>query len=444
MEDKLLHINNKREANTSIIKVIGVGGGGGNAVNHMYDQHIKDVSFLLCNTDRQHLNKSRIPTTLCIGEKITMGLGAGNRPERAQQAAEESKEDIRKALSDGTRMVFITAGMGGGTGTGAAPVIARIAKEMGILTVGIVTIPFLFEGQRKILQAIKGVEEMSQNVDAILVIKNELLRKVYPDLKVSEAFKRADETLTTAARSISELVTDEGDINVDFADVSTILTNGGLAIISRGFASGPNSVYDAIKDALHSPLVNTSNFQKASRVLLYITYSEQSQPDTEVFDHLNSFMARILGDYDFIWGCGKDESLGDQVRVTLLASGFDVQTLITDETAMEKIKEYYGDEMKGETTFRTETSVIFTVDELEDETFISMICDTPTLKRSSNTVDRYRAGRKGAGEKSQTNKEETQRVGSHQPIHEEVSVMEPENTKNDEPELDDELIMFGR
>ncbi|MDO4770383.1 cell division protein FtsZ [Porphyromonas sp.] len=444
MEDKLLHINDKKEVNTSIIKVIGVGGGGGNAVNHMYDQHIKDVSFLLCNTDRQHLNKCHIPNTLCIGEKITMGLGAGNRPERAQQAAEESKEEIRKALSDGTRMVFITAGMGGGTGTGAAPVIARIAKEMGILTVGIVTIPFLFEGQRKILQAIKGVEEMSNNVDAILVIKNELLRKVYPDLKVSEAFKRADETLTTAARSISELVTDEGDINVDFADVSTILTNGGLAIISRGFASGANSVYDAIKDALHSPLVNTSNFQKASRVLLYITYSEQSQPDTEVFDHLNSFMAGILGDYDFIWGCGRDETLGDKVRVTLLASGFDVQNVITDETVIEKIKEYYGDDMKGESTFRTETSVIFTEEELDDDTFISMISDTPTLKRSANTVDRYRAGRKSSGDKKQVVEGGNTTPSQTSVAQDFASITEVENEKKDAPELDDELIMFGR
>lgn len=443
MEDKLLHINNKAEVNTSIIKVIGVGGGGGNAVNHMFGQNIRDVSFLLCNTDRQHLRKSDIPTTLCIGEKITKGLGAGNRPERAREAAEESKEDIRRALSDETRMVFITAGMGGGTGTGAAPVIARIAKEMGILTVGIVTIPFIFEGQKKILQAIAGVEEMSRNVDALLVINNELLRKVYPDLKVSDAFSRADETLTTAARSISELVTDEGIINVDFADVSTTLSNGGLAIISRGFGQGANSVRDAIKDALESPLVNTTNFQKASRVLLYITYSEKSQPDAQVFDHLNSFMSGILGDYDLIWGCGKDESLGDKVRVTILASGFDVQNAITDETVLQKIKEYYGDVTEGDTTFRNETSVIFSEEELDDDNFISLVTDTPTLKRPSSIVDRYRAAGRASASVRATSPENL----SAKPEDLEVRNAEPltdhRNEDDESAEVDDELIIFG-
>ncbi|MCK9343290.1 MAG: cell division protein FtsZ, partial [Massilibacteroides sp.] len=217
------------------IKVIGVGGGGGNAVSHMYKEGIQDVTFLLCNTDVQALKKADIPTKIMLGATVTQGLGAGNRPERARMAAEESADDIQALLNDGTKMVFITAGMGGGTGTGAAPIIAKIAKDMGILTVGIVTIPFRFEGERKIMQALEGVELLGENVDALLVINNERLRMLYPDLTVLNAFAKADDTLTTAAKSIAEIITIEGYMNLDFADVESTMKDGGVALMSNGF-----------------------------------------------------------------------------------------------------------------------------------------------------------------------------------------------------------------
>lgn len=222
-----------------IIKVIGVGGGGGNAVNHMYREGIHDVSFVLCNTDAQALNDSPVPVHLQLGSE---GLGAGNRPARAREAALESMDDIRRMLSDGTKMAFITAGMGGGTGTGAAPIIAQVSKEMDILTVGIVTIPFRFEGPKKIDQALDGVEEMAKHVDALLVINNERLREIYPDLTVVNAFGKADDTLSVAAKSIAEIITIHGIINVDFNDVKTVLKDGGVAIMSTGYGEGDGRV----------------------------------------------------------------------------------------------------------------------------------------------------------------------------------------------------------
>lgn len=249
----------------SIIKVIGVGGGGGNAVNHMYKEGIHDVSFVLCNTDNQALSDSPIPTRLQLG---TEGLGAGNRPERARQAAMESLDGIKEMLNDGTRMVFITAGMGGGTGTGAAPVIAQCAKEMGILTVGIVTIPFRFEGLKKIDQALDGVEEISKHVDALLVINNERLREIYPELTVLNAFAKADDTLSVAAKSIAEIITVHGIVNLDFQDVTTVLKDGGVAIMSTGFGEGEGRVRQAIESALHSPLLNNNDIFNSKKVLL--------------------------------------------------------------------------------------------------------------------------------------------------------------------------------
>ena len=224
-----------RVNNPSIIKVIGVGGGGGNAVNHMFNEGIHDVSYVVCNTDNKALTDSPVPNKLQLGKE---GLGAGNRPERAREAALESIEDINNMLNDGTKMVFITAGMGGGTGTGAAPIIAQCAKEKGILTVGIVTIPFRFEGNKKIDQALEGVEEIKKHVDALLVINNERLREIYPELTVINAFGRADDTLTIAARSIAEIITMRGRINLDFQDVKTVLENGGVALMSTGYGEG--------------------------------------------------------------------------------------------------------------------------------------------------------------------------------------------------------------
>ena len=250
--NRILDFDDK-DVTDSIIKVIGVGGGGGNAVNHMYKEGIHDVTFVVCNTDAQALNDSPVPVHLQLG---TEGLGAGNRPEKARKAAEDTADSIKKMLSDGTKMAFITAGMGGGTGTGAGPVIARISKDLDILTVGIVTIPFKFEGTRKIDQALDGVEEMAKYVDALLVINNERLLKIYPDLSLMAAFKKADDTLSIAAKSIAEIITTHGVINLDFNDVRTILKDGGVAIMSTGYGEGEGRVTNAINDALNSPLLN--------------------------------------------------------------------------------------------------------------------------------------------------------------------------------------------
>jgi cell division protein FtsZ len=311
-----------------IIKVVGVGGGGGNAVTHMYKEGIHNVSFVLCNTDNQVLSESEIPAKVQLGVKTTEGLGAGGVPEVARVAAEESIEDLKKMLNDGTKMVFITAGMGGGTGTGAAPVIARIAKEMGILTVGIVTIPFVFEGVKKILKALKGVEEIKKNVDSLLVINNDRLREVYSDLSVENAFKKADDTLTVAAKSIAEIITIRGNINLDFADVNTTLREGGVAIMSSGTAKGENRVSLAIENALKSPLLNNNDIFKSKRILFNIYYSSEPKPlMTEEMDEIHNFMAKFDSEIEVIWGTALDESLGESIKITILATGFGIEDI---------------------------------------------------------------------------------------------------------------------
>lgn len=311
----------------SIIKVIGVGGGGGNAVNHMYKEGIHDVTFVLCNTDNQALAESPVPVKLQLGRSITEGLGAGNKPERASAAAEESIEDIKTLLSDGTKMVFITAGMGGGTGTGAAPVIAKTAKEMDILTVGIVTIPFLFEGEKKIIQALDGVEQISRHVDALLVINNERLREIYSDLTFMNAFGKADDTLSIAAKSIAEIITMRGKVNLDFADVNTILKNGGVAIMSTGLGEGENRVSKAIEDALHSPLLNNNDIFNAKKVLLNVSFCEQSELMMEEMNEVHEFMSKFDKGVEVIWGVAVDDSLGNKVKITVLATGFGMTSI---------------------------------------------------------------------------------------------------------------------
>ena len=292
-----------------IIKVIGVGGGGGNAVNHMYREGIHDVTFVLCNTDNQALKESPVPVKLQLGRSITEGLGAGNRPERAREAAEESSEEIKSLLNDGTKMVFITAGMGGGTGTGAAPVIARIAKEMDILTVGIVTIPFIFEGEKKIIQALDGVERIAQHVDALLVINNERLREIYSDLTFMNAFGKADDTLSIAAKSIAEIITMRGTVNLDFADVKTILKDGGVAIMSTGFGEGESRVTKAIDDALHSPLLNNNDIFNAKKVMLNVSFCESSELMMEEMNEIHEFMSKFREGVEVIWGVAMDNTL---------------------------------------------------------------------------------------------------------------------------------------
>ncbi|MCI6132739.1 MAG: cell division protein FtsZ, partial [Prevotella sp.] len=317
------------EKENTIIKVIGVGGGGGNAVNHMYREGIHDVSFVLCNTDMQALNDSPVPMKLQLGKE---GLGAGNKPEKARQAAEESINDIKSMLSDGTKMTFITAGMGGGTGTGAAPVIARVSKELDILTVGIVTIPFRFEGKKKINQALDGVDEMAKHVDALLVINNERLRKIYPELTVLDAFGKADDTLSVAAKSIAEIITNHGLINLDFNDVKTVLKDGGVAIMSTGYGEGDGRVKLAIQDALNSPLLNDNDIFNSKKILLSINFSKGSDKENqatgglmmEEMNEVNDFMEQFGSDFEIKWGIGLDPDLGNKVKVTILATGFGI------------------------------------------------------------------------------------------------------------------------
>lgn len=311
----------------SIIKVIGVGGGGGNAVNNMYKQGIHDVSFVVCNTDAQALKDSPVPERLQLGSE---GLGAGNRPEKARLAAEESIDDIKAMLSDGTKMDFITAGMGGGTGTGAAPVIAQVSKELGILTVGIVTIPFKFEGNKKIDQALDGVDEMAKHVDALLVINNERLRKVYPDLSLLNGFAKADDTLSVAAKSIAEIITVRGLINLDFNDVRTVLKDGGVAIMSTGFGEGEGRVRKAIEDALNSPLLNDNDVYNSQRILLSIAFSSENGTDglaMEEMNEINDFMSRFGSKFELKWGIAIDNTLEKKVKITILATGFGLNDL---------------------------------------------------------------------------------------------------------------------
>lgn len=386
----------------SIIKVIGVGGGGGNAVNHMYKEGIGGVTFALCNTDNQALAKSRVPVKLQLGPRVTHGLGAGNCPPKAREAAEESIEDIRKLLNDGTEMVFITAGMGGGTGTGAAPVVARVAKDMGILTVGIVTIPFLFEGKEKIIQAIEGVEQIKQNVDALMIINNERLRSIYADLTFINAFTKSDNTLSIAAKSIVEIITIEGIINLDFADVSTTLREGGVAIISTGLGEGDNRVEKAIQDSLHSPLLNNTDIIHAKKVLLNLTFSEEANFMMEEVNAINDFMRKLNPNVNVIWGYAIDNTLGMKVKVTLLASGFDVKDFAGDEALeiktqeeeeLEEIKQskinevYRGliDIQRSRTKKRH--LYIFNPEDLDNDDIISMVEMSPTYKRDKATLD---------------------------------------------------------
>ncbi len=408
MENDILdfQIENRTEA---IIKVIGVGGGGGNAVNHMFKEGIHDVSFALCNTDNQALIGSPVPVKVQLGERITGGLGAGNKPEVAHKAAEESYDLIQDLLSDGTRMAFITAGMGGGTGTGAAPVVARVAKEMGILTVGIVTIPFVFEGTRKIVQALKGVEEIAQNVDALLVINNERLRDIYQDLTMLNAFARADDTLAIAAKSIAEIITVHGHVNLDFADVETTLKDGGVAIMSRGMGSGKDRVNDAINDAINSPLLNNNDVFNAKKILINISFGEENPLMMEEMNALHDFMAKFSREIEVIWGAAVDNELNGDVKVTLLATGFSIKDVpgieeqrlaeskteelerkIREDQKRERVKEekrlidkYYGASgLKALSTnnYRMEP-IVLTLEEMDDDKIIEALERTPVFKR---------------------------------------------------------------
>lgn len=391
----------------SIIKVIGVGGGGGNAVNNMYNQGIHDVSFVVCNTDAQALKNSPVPERLQLGSE---GLGAGNRPEKARQAAEESIDDIKAMLSDGTKMDFITAGMGGGTGTGAAPVIAQVSKELGILTVGIVTIPFKFEGNKKIDQALDGVDEMAKHVDALLVINNERLRKVYPDLSLLNGFAKADDTLSVAAKSIAEIITVRGLINLDFNDVRTVLKDGGVAIMSTGFGEGEGRVRKAIDDALNSPLLNDNDVYNSQKILLSIAFSSDNGTDglaMEEMNEINDFMSRFGSNFELKWGIAIDNTLEKKVKITILATGFgldDLEDVASYHSRLDKARakeeaqkkaeqeeadaersnrrdRYYRDNGDKQTKARPHI-YLFSQDDLDNEDVILEVESIPTFNRT--------------------------------------------------------------
>ena len=410
-----MNVFNFQKGISSIIKVIGVGGGGSNAVNHMYNEGIHDVTFVVCNTDNKALQDSPVPDKIQLG---TEGLGAGNRPDKARQATEESLEDIKHMLSDGTKMAFITAGMGGGTGTGAAPLIAKTAKDMGILTVGIVTIPFKWEGNKKIDQALDGVEEISKNVDALLVINNERLREIYQDFTLVEAFAKADDTLCNAAKSIAEIITMHGIINLDFNDVRTVLKDGGVAIMSSGYGSGEGRVTKAISDALNSPLLNNNDIYRSKKILLRISFpADEVEGKAFMMDEMNEvheFMAKMQeSDVETKWGLVSDPSLKDQVKITILATGFGIEDIDSDaleqrlrqrdqdalareaelaEAAAEKDvrrRRYYQGDSNG-TIRRPIYSYVFDDDELDDEDVISMVETSPTYKRTKDNLKQIR------------------------------------------------------
>jgi cell division protein FtsZ len=312
---------------SSIIKVLGVGGGGSNAVNHMFRQGIRDVDFIVCNSDAQALANSPVPVKIQLGASLTEGRGAGNKPEVGRQAAIESIDNLVEMLSVNTKMIFITAGMGGGTGTGAAPVIARAAKELGILTVGIVTIPFKNEGPRRVNQALEGIAELEKHVDSLLVINNEKIRQIYGDLRLSEAFSKADDVLTVAAKGIAEIITVHGFINVDFADVQTVMTNSGVAILGTGMSEGEGRALGAIKEALNSPLLNDTDIKGARNILLNVI-SGNDEVTMDEIGQIIDYLKDCSGiNADLIWGNGTDPNLGNQISVTVIATGFNASSI---------------------------------------------------------------------------------------------------------------------
>ena len=308
---------------SSIIKVVGVGGGGSNAVNHMFEQGIIGVNFVIGNTDSQALDNSRVPNKIQLGPKLTQGLGAGSNPDCGALATEESIEEIREILSKNTKMVFVTAGMGGGTGTGGAPVVAKIAREMGILTVGIVTTPFSFEGKRKYKQALEGIEKLKENVDTILVISNDKIREMYGNARQSDAFNHANNILTMAAKSISEIITVPGYINVDFADVKYVMTSGGAAIMGTAAAEGANRAMKAVQGALDSPLLNDNDIRGAKKILVNITSGIDDQVTIDEITQINEYVQEVAKDTDIIFGTCDDPNMGSKLSVTIIATGFE-------------------------------------------------------------------------------------------------------------------------
>jgi cell division protein FtsZ len=364
------------------------------------------VAFYVANTDKQDLDNSPVPNKILLGPTVTKGRGAGNKPEVAEKAAEESSVDIDEIFEPETDMVFITAGMGGGTGTGAAPVIARIARERNILTVGIVTIPFLFEGMKKIQKAVAGADELSKYVDALLVINNNRLGEIYPDYSFENAFEKADDILSTAAASISEIITKRGKINLDFNDVNTTLRDGGTAIISIGYGEGENRVTKAIQDALNSPLLKYTDVYSSKRLLFNLYYNPNAEQKflAKESDEFADFVTKMVADVDVIWGLTYDESLGDKVKVTILASGFDVT--VTDDVRVktdvvieepqpigrDRLGQYYGDEKIDEYSRFKETQryIILSPEQLDNDEILDTLEKTPAYNRDMRLITKLR------------------------------------------------------
>lgn len=404
-EDNLI-VQLAHATSPAIIKVIGVGGGGGNAVAHMYRQNFEGVRFLACNTDSKALEDSPLPDRLQLGP----GLGAGGKPEKGRELAEESIEKIKESLDKDTKMVFITAGMGGGTGTGASPIIAHEAMQKGILTIGIVTIPFLFEREKQIDKALDGLDAMAKEVDALLVINNQRLCDIYPNLSIIDAFKHADETLSTAVRSITEIISMHGHINLDFQDVCTVLTKGGVAIMSSGYGEGEGRVKKAIDEALNSPLLNNNDFHKANRLLFAITFNDDpaSALRTEEMNEINDFMAQFDSDIETKWGMATDPSLGKKVKITILASGFGLYGQERKQVEDDKAKDispeeeerhselrdrYYGmtNDLGLQAARKKNKCFIFsTEDLLNDNELLHAVECKPTSRRTHTDMDYIR------------------------------------------------------
>lgn len=401
---------NIEDKSNNIIKVIGVGGGGSNAVRHMYKEGVENVSFVVCNTDSQALAHTDVPLRLQLG---TEGLGVGGDPEKGHQAAEYSIDDIKSLFNDGTQMVFITAGMGGGTGTGAAPVIAKVAKDMGILTVGVVTLPFRFEKRKRIEKALQGMTELKKCVDSLLVINNERLIDTYSDgmITIDEAFAKADDILATATKTIAEIITKKGTVNRDFCDVKSVMQDAGSAVVSIGKASGENRIYKAMANALTSPLLDNVDKRRAKR-LLYIIYSSKSKPVViSETAEVNDFMDELDDNLEVFWGLYEDDSLEDEVKVAIIATGFDtesvsVQARQDDEDKQRMIdmmrEKYYGksrsvpkafkQELPFEENKKEEKSTGSEVEENEDAVGVETEYDEAKITDadSSSSVSRWK------------------------------------------------------
>lgn len=382
----------------SIIKVIGVGGGGSNAVNHMCRQGIHGVEFVVCNTDIQALRLSPVKNKIQLGKELTEGRGAGCVPEKGRQSAMESMDFIKNLLSHKTKMVFITAGMGGGTGTGAAPEIAKQARELKILTIGIVTLPFSFEGRRKMEQAMDGIDELEQYVDALLIIKNDKLKDIYGDLKLSEAFAMADNVLTIAAKSIAEIITVKGYVNVDFADVDGVMRNSGVALMGAAEAEGENRAMQALEEALISPLLNSHDIRGASNILLNILYGEQEVTMDEITLITENLQERVGGNVNVIWGAGQDDALGNKLRVAVIAVGFNRNSSVGTPHIS-------GKTVQGERV----SEVVFKVEEMPEE--LEMI-----TVNSAELEEQARKKRLKQEEQKARRQKEAKRAGEGNPI----------------------------